>query len=131
MFKERFVYVAEQIKELYTTEPRIYVAQVPFFSASNEDGALERQPKFFESIKELSVENNWPFIDFNTYMKPYRDNTAYCIDKTHPNTVAAMWMMAEAIYGQLPCSELSDSTEITNRIKLRSEEKDPDSTNAE
>ena len=131
LFKERFVYVAEQIKELYTTEPRIYVAQVPFFSASNENGALERQPKFFESIKELSVENNWPFIDFNTYMKPYRDNTAYCIDKTHPNTVAAMWMMAEAIYGQLPCSELSDSAEITSRIAKRAAGIDPDAESQE
>ena len=124
-FKTQFLGIAEKIEELYTTEPRKYVAQVPYLSARYED-SYGRPKGLFNNILELSQENNWPLIDFHTYMKPYQDNKAYCVDETHPNTVEAMWMMAEAIYGQLPCSELSDSDEITNRIQLRSTGKDPD-----
>ena len=118
-FKERYVYIMDEIKKTCTTAPRFYIGLTPFGRQGTANG--ENQKEGVEVLKSLSLEKNWPIVDFCSYMAPYRDNGKYFPDGTHPYAYEANNMMAAIAARQVMCIELCDPKALETEVKQYSE----------
>lgn len=114
-FKERFVYIMNEIKKTCTTTPRLYIGLTPFGTENTAKDS--KRIAGVNALKELSSEKNWPIVDFLDYMAPYRDNGKYFPDATHPYTYEANNMMAAIAAGQLPCAELCNPDDLKKVVE--------------
>ena len=113
-FKERFVYIMDEIKKTCTATPRFYIGLTPFGTENTAKDS--KRIDGVKALKELSSERNWPIVDFCSYMAPYRNNT-YFPDGTHPYAYEANNMMAAIAAGQLPCAELCNPDDLKRVVE--------------